>query len=462
MLVSIGFVDAANGAAGGYSAPMLEFSGRAVYTADGGVNWFQSVVPESLRAIVVLRFVGWGAALALGAYNLPGMQRHRAARSNMPFAYGYDRYLRLLGIDGTASYRGYALKSTNGGQTWFQYGTLPNNVSYLVGASFVTSQLGYATGDTAALGGPCVLKTTNGGLSWNELAIPDSIVYLRDISFVDSVLGVAVGYMATDSVSVHGIIIRTTDGGTTWTLKHLPAVNNFTSVSFSNELVGYAAGPSNADSVHPVQGLLYKTTDAGESWTEVQFAGADSIIVSHVTFARGTDVGVVYGYGDSRDTSRNVFIARTTNAGESWSLQTVTVASPKMLLEGGILLTALDGYLTGGDVLTSSVILHTSNGGFNDVGKWGKGFPRTQKLEQNFPNPFNPTTTVSFAMSHSSFVTLRVYDLLGREVATLVNGLEEPGFKSVTWDASNVPSGLYFYRLTTEVFTETKRLLLIK
>ena len=463
MLLSIDFSDSMNGMAGGYSAPRLDFSGRAVYTTDGSANWSQSVVPESTRTIVVLKFVGHDTALALGSYNLPGMRKRHGARIAVPLAYGCDRCLRLLGIDGTASYSGYELKTTNGGQSWFQYGTLPKNISYLFAASFVTSQLGYATGDTTgAFGGPRVLKTTNGGLSWKELVIPDSIVYLPDICFVDSVLGVAVGYMATDSVSEHGIIIRTTDGGTTWSLKHFPAMNNFTSVSFSNGLVGYATGPSNGDSVHPVQGLLYKTTDAGESWTEVQFPWADSIIFSRVKFAWGTDVGIVYGSGHLNYTRREAFIARTTNGGESWALQTVTVASSGTMLWGGTLLTALDGYLTGGDVLTSSVILHTSNGGANEVEKWSEGIPRIGQLEQNYPNPFNPNTKISYQLPVQSHVTLKVFDVLGREAATLVNGVEEPGYKSVRFDASGLSSGIYFYRLRTGNYIQTKKLLLLR
>ena len=96
------------------------------------------------------------------------------------------------------------------------------------------------------------------------------------------------------------------------------------------------------------------------------------------------------------------------------------------------------------------------------TGVTGESAPRVFQLVQNYPNPFNPTTTVSFVIGHSSFVTLRVYDVLGREVATLVNGMEDGGWKSVVWDASNVPSGLYFCRLTAESFVEMKKMVLMK
>jgi len=86
------------------------------------------------------------------------------------------------------------------------------------------------------------------------------------------------------------------------------------------------------------------------------------------------------------------------------------------------------------------------------------------KLEQNYPNPFNPVTTVSFVIGHSSFVNFGVYDVLGREVATLVNEVKQPGRYTVKWDASSagLPSGVYFYRLTAGTFVETKKLILMK
>jgi hypothetical protein len=88
--------------------------------------------------------------------------------------------------------------------------------------------------------------------------------------------------------------------------------------------------------------------------------------------------------------------------------------------------------------------------------------PLQYGLEQNYPNPFNPSTTIRFKMPSKGFATLKVYDMIGREVRTLVNGLREAGTHDVKFDASDLPSGVYFYRINAGAFAETKKLVLIK
>jgi hypothetical protein len=88
--------------------------------------------------------------------------------------------------------------------------------------------------------------------------------------------------------------------------------------------------------------------------------------------------------------------------------------------------------------------------------------PTEWVLHQNYPNPFNPSTTIRYEMPRASHVTLTVHDVLGREVATLVNGVQEPGYKSVEWDARSMSSGVYFYRIRAGEFLQTKKLLLLR
>jgi hypothetical protein len=88
--------------------------------------------------------------------------------------------------------------------------------------------------------------------------------------------------------------------------------------------------------------------------------------------------------------------------------------------------------------------------------------PKEFALEQNYPNPFNPSTVIRYQLPVNSYATLKVINLLGQEVITLVNGVEEPGYKSVEFDAGRLSSGIYFYRLTTDKFTQQKKMLLLK
>ncbi|MFZ1280416.1 MAG: M1 family aminopeptidase [Ignavibacteriaceae bacterium] len=83
-------------------------------------------------------------------------------------------------------------------------------------------------------------------------------------------------------------------------------------------------------------------------------------------------------------------------------------------------------------------------------------------LDQNFPNPFNPTTTIKFSLGKNGFTTLKLYDILGNEVANIVNGVLETGPHEVNFDASMLPSGTYFYTITSDSFTETKKMMLLK
>ena len=81
---------------------------------------------------------------------------------------------------------------------------------------------------------------------------------------------------------------------------------------------------------------------------------------------------------------------------------------------------------------------------------------------QNYPNPFNPSTTIKFALPKSEFVKIRVYDMLGKEVATLVNEQLQAGYFEYTFNASNLSSGLYFYKIDAGYYTDIKKMVLIK
>jgi len=88
--------------------------------------------------------------------------------------------------------------------------------------------------------------------------------------------------------------------------------------------------------------------------------------------------------------------------------------------------------------------------------------PEKYSLSQNYPNPFNPVTNVEFGISKSGYVSLKIFDMLGKEIAILVNANLTPGNYNYNFDASKISSGVYFYRLVTKDFSETKKMNLIK
>jgi hypothetical protein len=118
------------------------------------------------------------------------------------------------------------------------------------------------------------------------------------------------------------------------------------------------------------------------------------------------------------------------------------------------------------------ILTHNADGSPDSIAVNGKGIltaindetslPIEYELSHNYPNPFNPATVISYQLPVASRASLKVYDLLGREVASLVNDVKPAGSYSVSWNARGMPSGVYFYRLQAGIFSATKKLLLLK
>jgi hypothetical protein len=88
--------------------------------------------------------------------------------------------------------------------------------------------------------------------------------------------------------------------------------------------------------------------------------------------------------------------------------------------------------------------------------------PASFTLEQNYPNPFNPITNIRYSVAQSGLVRLIVYDILGRQIRTLINERQGAGLHSVPFDAGNLPSGIYFYRITAGNFSQTRKMVILK
>jgi hypothetical protein len=113
-------------------------------------------------------------------------------------------------------------------------------------------------------------------------------------------------------------------------------------------------------------------------------------------------------------------------------------------------------------VWIDSVSIIETFSGTSGVVEQADGMPQAFVLLQNYPNPFNQSTNIRFAVARLGVVSLKVFDMLGRNVATLMNGVAEPGNKTVQWNASGVASGVYYYQLQAGDFTQTKKLILLR
>jgi hypothetical protein len=106
--------------------------------------------------------------------------------------------------------------------------------------------------------------------------------------------------------------------------------------------------------------------------------------------------------------------------------------------------------------------LQFNNGSLTGVSGQPGSIPRKISLDQNYPNPFNPTTVISYHLPTAVSVNLTVYDVLGREVETLANGMQTPGDHSVRFEGRGLASGVYFYLLKAGAFSETKKMVLVR
>ena len=109
---------------------------------------------------------------------------------------------------------------------------------------------------------------------------------------------------------------------------------------------------------------------------------------------------------------------------------------------------------------------HTTNGGgnitFSGIQQIGSEIPVKYRLYQNYPNPFNPATTIKLDLPEASDINLVICDILGREIYQITNEYLKAGSYSFTWDATSYSTGIYFYRLQTDKYSETRKLMLLK
>lgn len=375
-----------------------------------------------------------------------------------------------------AADNGYVLKTTNSGTNWTLINTGANTALNQV--VFVNSTTGFA--ETSSH----IIRTSDVGITWNSSITGGETV----MSFVSPNTGYALKTNALQET-----ISRTDNSGLNWTYVDslpLPGLYLWSKIWFTNQFTGYVGG-----SVSMTQGassFIYKTTDSGNNWTcvhgnygmyyavlyDIYFLNdmlgfALDNIVGFYYFHKTTNAGqnwVVINIPQQMNSVRftdvnngwlcgaNGGILYSSNGGSNWSLQASGVS---VTLNEHYMLNQNTGWIVG----NNGVILKTTNGGPSAINPISNEVPSVYSLYQNYPNPFNPNTKIKFdipAVETIHELSLRIYDILGREVAVLVDEQLKPGSYEVEWDASNYPSGVYIYRLKTGSFSETKKMILLK
>lgn len=369
--------------------------------------------------------------------------------------YGLDTDEQYI-YAGTSSSGVY--RSSNKGNNWIAANSgLPASNAWEVNSINDTLFVGFF--------GPGAYRSADYGITWDTLLIGQLSSSVRSFISHNNFL-----FAATWGSG----IFRSSDGGDNWT----PINNGLNHQTFwdifSIEDTLLAAGPGAG---------IYRSTDNGNNWVQSNDGLTDLIAYRICSSNNYIFVGTAYS---------GVF--RSSDFGQSWSQVGLNGNTIYAFLSYGTFIFAgtsnagvfistdsgntweefNNGNIAGQvvEIVTDSTYLYaaTLGGGvyrydvnnITSVNNSDLEIPASFELRQNFPNPFNPSTSIEYRVSSISNVSLKVYDVLGKEVATLVNEEQSAGSYEVDFNASGLSSGMYFYKLQTDNFVETKKMLLLK
>ena len=367
--------------------------------------------------------------------------------------------------------RGVVFKTTDGGNNWDKIKTgFPQDTLYATDIYFSDEKSGVIFGGPgSSTGNGFVWKTDDGGVSWNEYETP----ILGHVFFLNSLIGFG---GSRDLYS-------TKDGGLTWEKAFSEEIDLFTleDIFFVNDSVGCVSFLYREDG--ELYNALLKTVDCGKTWEKIPSPACLKIHFSSYNKGLGgiflkeiykTNDGITwdtvqtnayYGHGF-------IFDIEFQNANEVWVVGSHgTIAKSK---DGGLTWEGIStnfsnalfriefvndklGYIFGED----NCLLKLDN--TVDI-KDDKNLsvPLNFNLGQNYPNPFNPTTIINYTLSENSFVIIKVYDILGNEISTLVNDTKPAGNYSLEFNKADLPSGIYLYSMRAKAYSRTRKMILLK
>ena len=399
-----------------------------------------------------------------------------------------DGNTAIVGGSADNNHAGAVWVYTRSGGVWTQQGPK------LVGTGAITnSQQGYSVsissdGNTAIVGGPtdniaagAVWIFTRSGGVWTQqgsklvgTGAAGSTVYLGYSACISSDGNTAIIGGSGDNSSAGAVWIFTRSGGV-WTQQG-PKLVGTGAVGSADQ--GYSVSMS-SDGNTAIVGGFTDNSDAGAVWIFTRNAsvwsqqgpkliGTGAAGNAHqgysVTISPDGNTFIVGGYGDSSSvgamwvfnrsggvwTQQGQKLVGTGGVGSSDQGYSVAISSNGIFIEGG--------HGDNGSVGAAWVFFNPSIG----ITPISSEIPKSFSLMQNYPNPFNPSTKIIFEVPRSSFTVIRIFDILGREVSTLVNEQLQPGTYEVNFDGSNYTSGIYFYVMNTGSFADTRKMILVK
>ncbi|MCB0724367.1 MAG: T9SS type A sorting domain-containing protein [Ignavibacteriae bacterium] len=324
---------------------------------------------------------------------------------------------------GYASGSGKIFKTTTGGAGWFE--TSPTgNTDDIYGVSFINENTGWVVGE----GGNCY-KTTNAGGNWTPFTWGGGTDDALSCCFIDANTGWISGE--------NGTLYKTTDGGASTVPQNInTGLYYVINVDMLNANTGWLTNRFE----------LMKTTNGGTNW-DTNYLPYSSLYINDFDFTDEMNGMVI-------DDDGNVY--KTTDGGNSWEVGNVS----SIQIEGVYMVSPTEAYICG----PSSFVF-----GYKDIVSgteltYTNSIPKEHYLEQNYPNPFNPSTTIKFGIPRQGLVSLKVYDMSGREVANLINNRKmNAGQVTQRFDGSSLSSGVYFYSLVVDgELIATKKMVLVK